>query len=188
MSRGDDAVSAAGRDELARRACELLPLLRTYVRLHSDAMLRQRESCSDMVQSALGDCLEDLAGFEYRGEPAFRKWLFQKVHSKILDRRRHWLAERRDVRREQPLPDGDDVRASFATVSQNAMRNEDLAALEACFEQLTGEHRRVVVAVKLFGQSHAEVAAELGCSEGAARMLLHRALARLGMLMCERGH
>lgn len=186
MSRGDDGFLPAGKDDLARRACELFPLLRTYVRLHSDPLLRERESCSDMVQSVLGDCLDELDGFEYRGEPAFRKWLFQKAHNKILDRRRFWLAQRRDARREQPPPD-EDLRASFATASEHAMRNEDLEALEACFEQLSDEHRRVVVAVKLFGQSHAEIAAEIGRSEGAVRMLLHRALAQLGMLMRERG-
>ena len=31
------------------------PLLRTYVRLHADPMLRARESCSDMVQSVCCD-------------------------------------------------------------------------------------------------------------------------------------
>ncbi len=76
--------------------------------------------------------------------------------------------------------------APFASVSEQAIRNEDLTALEACFEELPDEYRRVIVATKLLGQSHAEIAAELGRNEGAVRMLLHRALARLAALMDQR--
>lgn len=161
------------------------PALRTYVRLHSDELLRARESCSDMVQSVCRECLEDMEGFAFRNEPAFRKWLFQKALSKIVDRRRYWLAERRNPGREDAVP-MDRVHASFFTASEVAIRNEDLAALEACFDLLPDEYRRVIVAARLIGQSHAEIAAELGKNEGAVRMLLHRALARLARLMQER--
>jgi RNA polymerase sigma-70 factor (ECF subfamily) len=184
MSRSDPD-NAASRAALAARATSLLPLLRTYIRMHSDPLLRARESCSDLVQSVLGECLEEVDGFEYRNEPAFRKWLFQKARSKLVDRRRYWLAERRDPRREQTIS-GDELRASFTTASEAAMRNEDLAALEACFDEMPADYRQVLVAVRLLGQSHAEVAAELGRSEGAVRMVLHRALAWLGTRMRQR--
>jgi len=78
------------------------------------------------------------------------------------------------------------LRASFATASEQAIHGEDLEALELCFELLPEEYRGVIVASKLLGQSHEEIAAELGKNEGAVRMLLHRALARLSRLMCDR--
>lgn len=173
---------AALRDLLARHE----GALRTYVRLHIDPLLRARESCSDLVQSVCRECLQDLEGFSFRNEPAFRKWLFQKALSKILDRRRYWLAERRDPRREVRGA-CDEIRAPQFSASEVAIRNEDLAALERCFDRLPEEYRQVIVASKLYGQSHAEIAADLGRHEGAVRMLLHRALARLGRLMHEQG-
>ena len=45
----------------------------------------------------------------------------------------------------------------------------------------------MIVAARLFGPSHAEIAAEMGRIEGAVRMLLHRALAHLGTRMLARG-
>lgn len=161
------------------------PVLRNYIRLHLDPLLRARESCSDMVQSVCCECLRDLRDFEFRNEPAFRKWLFQKALSKLVDKRRYWLAERRDPGRVEQVP-VEQVRASHFSASEVAIRNEDMAALEACFERLPDDYRGVIVAARMFGQSHAEIAADMGRGEGAVRMLLNRALARLGRLMRER--
>ncbi|MCB9883914.1 MAG: sigma-70 family RNA polymerase sigma factor [Planctomycetes bacterium] len=186
---GTDSVERAAargdRAALVQLALRCGPQLRTYLRLHSDALLRDRESCSDLVQSVLGECVADLDGFEFRGMPAFRKWLFQKAQSKVIGRRRYWLAERRDPGREQALS-GDQLRASFVTASQHAIRKEELAALEACFDELPEDYRKVLVATKLLGQSTADIAAELGRNEGAVRMLLHRAMAKLGLSMQNR--
>jgi RNA polymerase sigma-70 factor (ECF subfamily) len=74
-----------------------------------------------------------------------------------------------------------------STPSELAIKNEELAALEACFEQLPEDYRQVIVAARLLGQSHGEIAADLGRNEGAVRMLLHRAMAKLARLMDERG-
>jgi RNA polymerase sigma-70 factor (ECF subfamily) len=200
VSRADEQETAPGTDpdhsallERARAGdaealqamlCRHQAALRTYMRLHADPMLRARESCSDMVQSVCRECLQELGTFEFRHEPAFRKWLFQKAMSKIIDRRRYWLAERRDPARELPAPE--DLRASFLSASGFAIRNEDLAALEACYDQLPADYRHVITASRLVGLSHAEIAAEMGRNEGAVRMLLNRALARLSRLMRER--
>jgi RNA polymerase sigma factor (sigma-70 family) len=160
--------------------------LRAYLRLHLDPLLRARESCSDMVQSVFRECLGELDRFEFRHEAAFRKWLFQKALSKVVDRRRYWLADKRDPRQVAGDPI-EAVPAPSASVSGLAIRGEDLATLEQCFEELPDEYRRVIVAARLVGQSHAEIAAEMGRSVEAVGMLLHRALARLARLMHARG-
>ncbi|HEX6811270.1 MAG TPA: sigma-70 family RNA polymerase sigma factor [Planctomycetota bacterium] len=79
------------------------------------------------------------------------------------------------------------VPSPSASVGGLAMKNEDLAALEACFRNLSDEHRHVIVAMRLIGQSHAEVAAEMGRSVDAVGMLPNRALARLARLMRTHG-
>lgn len=108
--------------------------------------------------------------------------------SKIVDRQRRWLADKRNPAREETL--GDDasgaarqIFASFTSPSQVAIRNEDLEALEQAFRQLPDEYREVVTLARLLGYSHAEIAEQTGKTEGAVRVLLHRALVRLGWLM-----
>ena len=59
------------------------------------------------------------------------------------------------------------------------MAKEELARLEAALTRLSGEHREVIVLARIVGLSPAQIGAQLGKSEGATRILLHRALARL---------
>lgn len=168
-----------------------LPTLMTYVRLHASPVVLARESCSDVVQSVCREVLGSAEHFEYRGEAPFRKWLFQKALSKLMHKRRYWLREKRDVSREQPIPDPGDagdgaaseVAASFCTPSQIAIRREDLEQLERAFARLPDDYQRVITLSRMIGMSHAEIAAELGRAEGAVRVLLHRALVRLGWLI-----
>ncbi len=156
--------------------------LRAYLRFHLDPVLRARESCSDMVQSVCRECLAEADRVVFRHEAAFRAWLFQKALSKVVDRRRYWLADKRDPGRVGDVA-VDVVPAPAASVSGLAIRDEDLALMEQCFDDLSPEHREVITAAKLIGQSHAEIAAAMGRSIDAVGMLLHRALAQLARRM-----
>ena len=165
-----------------------LPVLHTYLRLHAGPLLRARESIADLAQSVCREALESGDRFEFRGLPPFRKWLFQKALSKVQGRHRFHRAARRDPAREQAAePEGAahpfDLPAAFCTPSQVAIAREDLGRLEVAFAQLGEEQREVITAARLLGESHAEIAARTGRSEGAVRVLLHRSLARLGRLM-----
>ena len=151
-------------------------------------LLRDKESVADLAQSVCREVLQSLDGFEYRGLPPFRKWLFQKALTKIQQRQRYYLADKRHPAREQAVPgeSGDGLAAmdaSFCTPSQVAIKNEDLDRLDAAFAELPEEHRQVITLSRLFGYAHSEIAAEMGRSEGAVRVLLHRALARLAWVM-----
>ena len=167
-----------------------LPMLQAYVRLHSGPLLHEKESFSDLAQSVCREVLQSLDGFEYRGLPPFRKWLFQKALSKILQRQRFYLAEKRHPAREQCAASQSgrglaELYATFASPSQVAIRGEDLERLETAFAGLPEEHRQVITMARLFGYAHADIASEMGRSVGAVRVLLHRALARLAWLMRE---
>lgn len=71
----------------------------------------------------------------------------------------------------------------MSTPSRAAMGAEQLAAFEQVFDRLPEDYREVITLSKLVGLSHAEIAVEMKRSEGAVRVLLHRALARLGVLL-----
>lgn len=189
--------SASAGDEVAIDVLleRHLPGVEAYVRLNAGRVLEARESQADIVQSVCREVLEGMDGVTYRGEAAFRAWLFRVAESKLIDRSRFWQRERRDHRREQRPRTaacgevGQDrfeaLRASLPSPSQHAIAREELERLERAFARLSEEHRRVVLMARVVGYSHREIARELERSEAATRMLLHRALARLGELMGE---
>lgn len=189
LQRAGDGDARALRDLLQAH----LPTLVAYVRLHAGSLLREKESCGDLVQSVCLEVLQNVGTFEYRGEAPFRKWLRQMTPSELADRQRRWLADKRDPAREESL--GDDrssaaarqVLASFTSPSQVAIRNEDLELLEQAFQKLPEEYREVVTLARLLGYSHAQIAQQMGRSDGAVRVLLHRACVRLGWLMSAGG-
>jgi RNA polymerase sigma-70 factor (ECF subfamily) len=164
-----------------------LPGLRAFVRLNSGKLLRSRESCSDLVQSACREVLQNAADFAYGGEQGFKRWLYRTALRKIAHRHDYWRAEKRNADRELPAATGTstghaDVLAcyrAFYTPSQQAAAREELERVEAAFDRLPDAHRQVIVMAKVLGLSRAAIAAELGRSELAVRTLLSRALARL---------
>jgi hypothetical protein len=59
----------------------------------------------------------------------------------------------------------------------------DMRRLEVVFAQLPEDYRQVITLARIVGLSHAEIAGEMGRNEGTVRVLLHRALVRLGWLL-----
>lgn len=155
-------------------------------------MIRAKESESDLAQSVCREILQDLEDFEYRGETRFRHWLYTTALRKILDRDKYYRRAKRDAAREQPAAadaaplDLAPVAACYQTVftpSENAIRREEVEALERAFEQLPDNYRQVITLSRVVGMSHAEIAEKLETSEAYSRNLLSRALARLSRLM-----
>jgi RNA polymerase sigma-70 factor (ECF subfamily) len=163
--------------------------LRAFVRLRTGPELRQRESSSDLVQSVCREILEQAHRFQHPSESAFRRWLYTTALRKISDRAEHWRAQKRDGGREQPFPSQGGEAAlmrryqSFSSPSGHAMVREEIERVEKAFQELTEEQREVITLAHVAGQSRAEIAEQMGRSEGAVRVLLHRSLARLAEIL-----
>ncbi len=167
-----------------------LPGLRGYVRLHGGALLRSKESSTDLVQSVCREVLEHIDRFRYPSEAGFRQWLYVTAMRKIRRRYEYWGAQRRDAAREVPLDDGAssdllDCYGSLCTPSQEAVAHEQVERIEAAFDRLPEDYREAIVLARVVGLSRAEIGERLGRSEGAVRTLLSRALARLAELLDE---
>jgi RNA polymerase sigma-70 factor (ECF subfamily) len=165
--------------------------LTSFVRLHGGTAARGRETAADIVQSV---CREAVAGIEkLRGEDeaAFRCWLYAIALNKVRDRYDYHRAKVRDIRREEPMildshVDDHEVLscyASFESPSKEAIVKEELARMEAAFDQLPEDHREVLSLTRIAGLSYAEVGERLGKTEGAVRQLVYRARARLAGLL-----
>jgi RNA polymerase sigma-70 factor (ECF subfamily) len=163
-----------------------LPRLVAFIRARAGRAVALRESANDLAQSVCREVLADLEGFEYRGDEAFRGYLFQQATRKILDRSRYLQRERRDVGREQASPPGDadagallEAYATLCTPSRHAAARDELQRIESAVAALPDAQREAVAMSRLMGLSYAEVAAALECSESAARGLVARGLAAL---------
>ncbi|TAH38030.1 MAG: sigma-70 family RNA polymerase sigma factor [Planctomycetota bacterium] len=174
---GDDVAI----EELLQR---YLPRVRAYLRVRAGRLLLDKESASDLAQSVCRAVLEHADLFHYGHEDGFRRWLFKTAERKVVDRYAYYTAQKRTPEAGRTVPDVDidatlSVYAGLHTPSRDAVAREELARLERAIERLPEEMQEVVILAKIAGLSRDGIAAELGKSEGAVRMTLHRALARL---------
>lgn len=159
--------------------------LHAFVRLRYGRLLQGRESSMDVVQSVCREVLEHADRFKHPGQAAFKRWLFVTALRKIKNRHGYYLAEKRDVLREALAPDDEAAEAlmqqyrTFSTPSRVAIAREEVVRVEEAFEGLSDEQREVVTLAHMGGLSRQEIGEQMGKSEGAVRVLLHRALAKL---------
>lgn len=193
-----EEASRGHEPSIDRLLCDHISRLHAYLRLHAGGVVRKKESAHDLVQSVCREVLEDLSGFEYRGEAAFRHWLFTKARRKILDKNRFYRRECRDAAREAGRPtggaDSDDAAArnmldyygTLCTPSRDASAREQLARFEQAFDDLPDEYKEVITLARIVSLPHREIAARMGRSEIATRHLLSRALAKLSSKLVRR--
>lgn len=184
--RGD----AAALDELLARHREPL---RRLIGLRLDPALAGRVDASDVVQEVLLEASRRLA--DYLRQPAmpFPLWLRHIARDQIIDaHRRHRLAQRRSLDREQPLaPFADQSSIQLAaqlldhelTPATAAIRRELERRLQAALGQLEEDDREMILMRHFEHLANREVATLLGLSEPAASMRYLRAVRRLRALL-----
>ena len=191
-------------DELVQRAAagevdafeplleHYLPQLRAFVRLRAGAVVRAHESCSDLVQSVCREIFEHAERFRHPSEDAFKRWLFATTLRKILKRQRYYTAGKRDAGRVEPAESSGDVGEErellecyrrFSSPSHKLQVREELERVEHAFEQLPDDYREVITLAHIAGLSRKEIAEEMGRTEGAVRVLLNRAIARVTVIL-----
>jgi RNA polymerase sigma-70 factor (ECF subfamily) len=169
-----DALAGAARDgdqvafeELVRRTHSATYTLARHLVSHDD-------DASDVVQEAYLRAFRAIGS--YRGESQFTTWLYRitaNCASTHLGRRRRHRHETLDETNElaDPRPDHDPADAA----STASLRDR----VEAAVADLPPRLRAVVVLRDIYDLGHAQIAEELGISESAAKVRLHRARRRL---------
>ena len=134
-----------------------------------------RTATSDLVQETILGAWGNFSQFQGRTPSQLRGWLRAILwHSSMKARRRI-----REVR----IEGGGILFDPTTSPSQAADKNASQAAVETALAGLT-DRSRMAVRLRLWDQrSFAEIGAELGVSEDAARMLYGRALVKLRELM-----
>jgi RNA polymerase sigma-70 factor, ECF subfamily len=172
--------------------------LRRVIDLRLDPALGRRVDASDIVQDVLIEASQRLTEYLRAPTMPFHLWLRHLAQDRIIDtHRRHRLAQRRSIDKEQPiqrpawaeessvqlvahLVDGERTPAS-AAIQQELQRRLDAALVEL------DEADRDIILMRHHEQlSNQDVAAALGLTEAAASMRYLRALRKLrGILVPE---
>jgi RNA polymerase sigma-70 factor (ECF subfamily) len=182
----------AAREQLLARHRESV---RRMIGLRLDPAIAARVDASDVVQEVLLEANRRLD--DYLRDPAmpFHLWLRHIAKDHIIDaHRRHRLAQRRGVDREQPI-----VPAAFAdhsslqmaaqfvdqelTPASAAIRQEMERRLHSAIAALDADDREVILMRHFEQLPNQEVAVVLGLTEAAASMRHLRALRRLRALL-----
>jgi RNA polymerase sigma-70 factor (ECF subfamily) len=170
----------------------LLELYRNYLRFLARSMigtnLRLALEPSDLVQETFLEAQRDFAHFAGNTEPELMAWLRRILARNMADQARHHRAGGRDVGRRESLEVllersstalHNALAASFVSPSHAAVQREQVVALADALESLPEDYREVIRLRNLERLSFIAVAARMGRSPGAVRMLWTRAIERL---------
>ena len=171
---------------------QLLAQYENYLRLMARALtgatLKSRVDPSDLVQDAFLEAHRDFPGFAGATEGELLAWLRRILARNLADSARHQKAALRDHRRQQSLDSLIDqsstsvheaLAGTASTASAVASRRERAVLLADALEALPAHYREVVILRNLDGLEFSDVAARMGRSSGAVRMLWARAIERL---------
>lgn len=178
------AGSTEALDELyARYAGRLLSLIR--IRMGSG--LRPEVDSRDILQATLLKSFQHLEQFSGADSTSLMAWLTRIAENEIRDQADRQGRQRRDKAKEEPL---DPVDARLAAHVRSAVTqlivDEETARLEQAIAALDETHREAILLRKFEELSYAEMAARLGRSEDACRMLVTRAMVALTLEMRKR--
>ena len=165
--------------------------LRQMVQLRMDRVLSQRIDASDIVQDVLMEASQRLTDYIKEARMPFHLWLRQLAKDQLIDsHRRHRLAQRRSLDREQPLVQhGNADHSSLDLAAQ--LRDQELTPAAAtlrkefqqrfyqALEQLDDDDRELILMRHVEQLSNSDIATALGLSQPAAGMRHLRALRRL---------
>ena len=134
-------------------------------RVDSDAI------AEDLTSEVFLRMVTKLPRFKYTGAP-FGSWLFRIASNLIADHRRQNYRETPLIGNENLSTGGNDVVAAVSL-------REEKAVLRAALRTLSEDYQNVLIMRFMQDLSHADVAAAVGKSVAAVRVLQHRALKAL---------
>ncbi|HEV3115639.1 MAG TPA: sigma-70 family RNA polymerase sigma factor [Gemmataceae bacterium] len=183
LARAGDAQALGQALELYRNYLTLL------ARMQLGRRLQGKADPSDIVQEAFLSAYRDFAKFRGTTETELLHWLRKILATTLAALARRYVGtRRRDTRLERTLHDelehssqalDGGLAAPHSSPSQQAVRREQAVLLADALEQLSEDHRDVIVLRQLEGLSFPEVAQRMARSSDAVKKLWVRALASL---------
>lgn len=176
------------REAIEKLLVRHLPGLRSWLQLRMGARLRSKETPEDLVQSVAREALGDLTDFDWRGEPAFRHWLYVKAQHKLVDKARYVGAAKRSPERERAINTNFSVDPLFGKLlspSGEVQSLEEVRRIEKSFGELPKDYQDAVSMRRLCGLDYEQIAEHMDRSVPAVRNLVHRGLSKLALRLAK---
>jgi RNA polymerase sigma-70 factor, ECF subfamily len=194
-----DGARAGDAGAVDRLLTEFREPLRRVIDMRLDPAIARRVDASDIVQDVLIEANQRLTEYLKKPDMPFHLWLRHLAQDRIIDtHRRHRLAQRRSIDKEQPINRpvwADESSVSLvaqlidteATPATEAIRHELERRLTAALDELSEDDRDIILMRHHESLSNQEVAAALDLTEAAASMRYLRALRRLREVLVSDG-
>jgi RNA polymerase sigma-70 factor (ECF subfamily) len=174
--------SASALDALySRCAGRLLPL----IRLRMGRVMRSEEESRDILQAVLLKSFQHIGEFQGRGTGSLMAWLARIAENEIRDRADYHGRQRRDAAKRVALDEAASLPQPVRSALSQAILSEDARRLERALESLTESQREAILLRQFEELTFPEMAARLGKSEDACRMMFARAMTALTLTLSE---
>ncbi|MFC1757178.1 RNA polymerase sigma factor [Planctomycetota bacterium] len=182
-----EAAKNGDQVSLERLLLVAYPKVLRHVQIKQPSILNGKVGPDDLVQQAFTQAFLKIKTFEGKNEMSFMKWLRVIADRQLQDAVKALTRKKRGGDRKQITGGGEDSKLQLldilagneSTASRQLSRKESMQALHVSIAELPEDYRMVVLLRYFEGRSLAEIAEELGRSEGAIRGLLDRARAKL---------
>jgi RNA polymerase sigma factor (sigma-70 family) len=159
------------RDLLLRR---FLPLLQRWAHGRLPRQMRDLNETDDLVQVTLVKALARLDQFESAGPGAFLAYLRQALLNQVRD----------EIRRHQRRPEHAEIDVELSdpdapALIERIVGSERVRAYEQALATLPKRQQSLIVMRVEFGMSYPEIAAEVGSTSDAVRVMVARAIVLL---------
>jgi RNA polymerase sigma factor (sigma-70 family) len=136
-------------------------------------LCKDRDLSEDLVQNTFVRILKYRHLF--RGEGDFRTWMFHIARNVNNDHYR----KNKKLKVRESVDDWEDKLGHDENSATEMMRNEEHQLLELAFEKLPEDRREILLLSKYQEKKYKEIGEILGCSEGAVKVKVFRALQEL---------
>jgi len=182
---GEDARTLVNDAELIARAQggeveafgelyqRYLDLIYRYIRVR----VAEDRVAEDLTEVVFLRSFETLGRYKERGRP-FSAFLYQVARNLLVD---HYRQKKQEV----SIEDANQMATSAPTVDEHVIQSERIREIGHALTSLPSDYQEVIRLRVILALSTADVAAWMGRSEGAIRVLLHRALTALRRRLVE---
>lgn len=136
----------------------------------------RREEAEDITHQVFLSAWQNVKNYKHRGHP-FSSWLYQIARNQVID---HYRAKKNEVSLENADPD---IFVATASVQLDVTTKLALEKVRSAIQKLKPDYQDVVIMRFVEDLPLKETAAALGKTEGAVKLIQHRAIKELKKLL-----
>ena len=148
-------------------------------------IVRSKEDAEDVIQESFVKAYLSLKDF--RGNSSFYTWFYRIVYNMAIDfRRRVGRRGGQHAEFDESLTVSSEMpSADMVTPQESVLRKEEFRAVGAALNEISEEHRAVIMLREVDGLSYDEIADVVGVTKGTVMSRLHYARKKLQKVLSE---